>query len=214
MEENEKVIAGMFLLCGLPDFVLIHTGVSHLFISTCFFKSLNLPYISLDVVRSVYTPAGQSTLAKRLVLGCPLEFEDNILTVNLLVLAMEDFDCILGIDILTMYRASVDCYQRLVRFQLVGDDSWFFFGDGTRPPMPLVSALGACRALESGQKGYLIYAVDLYVTYFASSVSFGSVRDAKKDGSMRLCIDYLQLNRVTIKNKYPLSRIDDLFDQL
>ncbi|KAG8477207.1 hypothetical protein CXB51_030530 [Gossypium anomalum] len=36
----------------------------------------------------------------------------------------------------------------------------------------------------------------------------------KKDGSLRLCIDYRQLNKVTIKNKYPLPRIDDLFDQL
>ena len=36
----------------------------------------------------------------------------------------------------------------------------------------------------------------------------------KKDGSMRLCIDYRELNKVTMKNKYPLSRIDDLFDQL
>ncbi|KAK2452132.1 hypothetical protein QL285_011125 [Trifolium repens] len=36
----------------------------------------------------------------------------------------------------------------------------------------------------------------------------------KKDGSMRLCIDYRRLNQVTIKNKYPLPRIDDLMDQL
>jgi hypothetical protein len=36
----------------------------------------------------------------------------------------------------------------------------------------------------------------------------------KKDGSMRLCIDYQELNKVTIKNRYPLPRIDDLFDQL
>ena len=36
----------------------------------------------------------------------------------------------------------------------------------------------------------------------------------KKDGSMRLCVDYRSLNVVTIKNKYPLPRTDDLFDQL
>ena len=36
----------------------------------------------------------------------------------------------------------------------------------------------------------------------------------KKNKTLRLCIDYRQLNRVTIKNRYPLSRIDNLFDQL
>ena len=36
----------------------------------------------------------------------------------------------------------------------------------------------------------------------------------KKDGSMRMCIDYRSLNAVTVKNKYPLPRIDDLLDQL
>jgi len=36
----------------------------------------------------------------------------------------------------------------------------------------------------------------------------------KKDGSSRLCVDYRQLNKLTIKNKYPLSKIDDLLDQL
>ena len=36
----------------------------------------------------------------------------------------------------------------------------------------------------------------------------------KKDGSMRLCIDYRELNKLTVKNNYLLPRIDDLFDQL
>ncbi|KAC9475838.1 hypothetical protein E3N88_45765 [Mikania micrantha] len=36
----------------------------------------------------------------------------------------------------------------------------------------------------------------------------------KKDGTLRMCIDYRELNKVTIKNRYPLPMIDDLFDQL
>ncbi|GJW15958.1 hypothetical protein Tco_0020091 [Tanacetum coccineum] len=36
----------------------------------------------------------------------------------------------------------------------------------------------------------------------------------KKDSSMRMCIDYRELNKLTVKNRYPLPRIDDLFDQL
>jgi hypothetical protein len=36
----------------------------------------------------------------------------------------------------------------------------------------------------------------------------------KKDGTQRLCVDYHALNEVTVKNKYPLPRIDNLFDQL
>ena len=45
---------------------------------------------------------------------------------------------------------------------------------------------------------------------WAASVLFAK----KADGSLRMCVDYRQLNRLTIKNKYPLPRIDDLFDQL
>ena len=35
----------------------------------------------------------------------------------------------------------------------------------------------------------------------------------KKDGTLRLCVDYRQLNKMTMKNKYPLPKIDNLFDQ-
>ena len=36
----------------------------------------------------------------------------------------------------------------------------------------------------------------------------------KKDGTLRMCIDYQQINKVTVKNKYPLPIIEDLFDRL
>ncbi len=37
---------------------------------------------------------------------------------------------------------------------------------------------------------------------------------SKKDGAVRLCVDYRALNRLTVKNSYPLPRIDDILDQL
>ena len=50
----------------------------------------------------------------------------------------------------------------------------------------------------------------------SSSSSWGSpvIFVKKSDGTLRMCIDYRELNKVTIKNKYPLPRIDGLFDQL
>ena len=55
----------------------------------------------------------------------------------------------------------------------------------------------------------VILGIDWLASYHAGVLCF-----EKNDGSMRLCIDYRELNNVTIKNKYPLPCIDDLFDQL
>ena len=56
------------------------------------------------------------------------------------------------------------------------------------------------------EKGFIRPSVSLW----GASVLFVK----KKDGTLRLCIDYRQLNKLTVKNKYMLPRIDDLFDQL
>ena len=57
----------------------------------------------------------------------------------------------------------------------------------------------------------------LYIVFIRLSTSpWGApvLFSKKRDKTLRLCIDYRQLNKATIKNRYPLSRIDDLFDQL
>ena len=53
-----------------------------------------------------------------------------------------------------------------------------------------------------------------YITPSVSPYGVIVIFVKKKDGTLRLCIDYRQLNKMTIKNRYPLPRIDDLFDQL
>jgi hypothetical protein len=59
---------------------------------------------------------------------------------------------------------------------------------------------------ELSEKGY----IRLSTSPWVAPVLFVD----KKDDTRRMCIDYLALNEVTIKNKYPLPRIEDLFDQL
>jgi hypothetical protein len=62
------------------------------------------------------------------------------------------------------------------------------------------------QIIELSEKGY----IRLSTSPWAAPVLFME----KKDGTRRMCIDYRALNEVTIKNKYPLPRIEDLFDQL
>jgi hypothetical protein len=53
-----------------------------------------------------------------------------------------------------------------------------------------------------------------YIRPSASPWGAPIISVSKKDDTQRMCVDYRSLNEVTIKNKYPLPRIDDLFDQL
>ncbi|KAA0042457.1 reverse transcriptase [Cucumis melo var. makuwa] len=84
---------------------------------------------------------------------------------------------------------------------------------GTAPisQAPYIMALMELRELKSQMqelvdKGFIRPSASLW----GAPVLFVK----KKDGTSRLCINYRQLNKVTIRNKYPLPRIDDLFDQL
>nr|GEU37874.1 putative reverse transcriptase domain-containing protein [Tanacetum cinerariifolium] len=82
------------------------------------------------------------------------------------------------------------------------------------PPLPKTSPLEdddlveeeAIELKELSDKGYIRH----------SSSPWGApvLFVKKKDGSFRMCIDYQELNKLTVKNRYPLPRIDDLFDQL
>ncbi|GJX39721.1 putative reverse transcriptase domain-containing protein [Tanacetum coccineum] len=129
---------------------------------------------------------------------CPLRVSDNIHSANLLPLEMSDFDIILGMDWLTKHRATIDCHTKRVIFGYLNNPEFIYHG--SRPGLPPE------REVE--------FTMELIPGVQPISKSLAPILFVKKDGSMRLCIDYRELNCITVRNRYPLPRIDDLFDQL
>ncbi|KAL0537464.1 hypothetical protein IC582_026442 [Cucumis melo] len=241
---------------------------------------------ALGSVLSVSTPSGEVLLSKEQIKACRLEIANHMLDVTLLVLDMQDFDVILGMDWLSANHANIDCFGKEVVFNPPSGASFKFRGVGMVCIPKVISAMKASKLLSQGTWGILASVVDIrepevslssepvvreYPDVFPDElpglpppreVDFaielepgtapisrapyrmapvelkelkvqlqelldkGFIRPSvspwgalvlfvkKKDGSMRLCIDYRELNKVTVKNRYPLPRIDDLFDQL
>ncbi|GKA71548.1 hypothetical protein Tco_0777687 [Tanacetum coccineum] len=103
------------------------------------------------------------------------------------------FDVIIGMDWLVKYQAIIVCTEKIL------------------PRAPYRLAPSEMKELseqlkELSDKGFIR----------PSSLPWGApvLFVKKKDGLFRMCIDYRELNKLTVKNRYLLLRIDDLFDQL
>nr|GEY74195.1 putative reverse transcriptase domain-containing protein [Tanacetum cinerariifolium] len=150
---------------------------------------------------------------------------------NLLPLEMSDFDIILGMDWLTEHRATIDCHSKRVIFGDLNNPEFIYHG--SRPGLPPEREVEFTIELISGAQPiskapYRMAPVELkeLKDQLQELLERGFIRPSvspwgapvlfvkKKDGSIRLCIDYKELNRITVRNIYPLPRIEDLFDQL
>nr|GEV28800.1 retrotransposon protein, putative, Ty3-gypsy subclass [Tanacetum cinerariifolium] len=136
------------------------------------------------------------------------EISDDKIRSNLLPLEISDFNIILGTDWMTRHQATIDCYTKRVIFGDLNNPEFIYHGSR---PAPYRMAPVELKELKDQLQELLER--DL----IQSSVSSWGVPVLfvkKKDGSMRLCIDYRELNHIIVRNRYPLPRIDDLFDQL
>ncbi|GJT44957.1 putative reverse transcriptase domain-containing protein [Tanacetum coccineum] len=77
-----------------------------------------------------------------------------------------------------------------------------------------VSGTASCHTPDMGLDGYYVVPVGGFIRPSFSPWGAPVLFVKKKDGSFLMCIDYRELNKLTVKNHYPLPRIDDLFDQL
>ncbi|KAA3484197.1 DNA/RNA polymerases superfamily protein [Gossypium australe] len=231
------VITGTFFLLNTDITALIDPGSTHSYICTNLVIVKNLPVESTKFVVKVSNPLGQCVMVDKICKNCSLMVKGYCFSTDLILLPFDEFDVFLGMDWLPQHDAVVNCKHKYIMLNYQNDGlcnvisavsakkcirngygAYLAYVLDTKvielkiQSMPVVfefpdvfpeelPGLPPVREVE--------FSTDLFFT-LGCTILFVK----KKDGSLRLCIDYKQLNKVTIKNKYPLPHIDDLFDQL
>lgn len=280
------VVEGTIFLAQKSGKALFDPGATHSFISHHFADTVNLNCENLNYEIEVCTPLGASVFSRKHVRNCEINIHNRTFPGDLILLPIEGYDVILGMDWLYRHHAHLDCHSKIVSFREPGKPRLELKGDHKPCGITLVSSTKATRALIKGEMGYLAYLINkpkenvniddvAVVTNFRDVspeelnslppdrevefaievipgtmpiskapyrmalaelkelkvelqelVDHGFIRPSsspwgapvlfvkKKDGALRMCIDYHGLNNVTIKNKYPLPRIEELFHQL
>ena len=112
---------GTFILFRLWARVLFDSGASYSFIATSCVRVLGLEVKTLDEPLHVSSPLGTNVRIVRICRGCELEIFGILLTVDLRVMDMSEFEVILGIDWLTAHRVVIDCDRmRVTAYTLDG----------------------------------------------------------------------------------------------
>ncbi|KAA3474733.1 reverse transcriptase [Gossypium australe] len=167
-----------------PTRALIDPGSTHPYICMNLVSNKSLPVESTKFVIKVSNPLGKYVLVDKVCKNCPLIIQGYCFPADLMLLSFDEFNVILGLDWLKLHDAVVNCRRKIIELKL---PVFCEYADVLPEELP----------------GLLLIREGAPVLFVK-----------KKDRSIRMCIDYRQLNKVTIKNKYSLLRIDDLFDQL
>ncbi|XP_019431098.1 PREDICTED: uncharacterized protein LOC109338343 [Lupinus angustifolius] len=229
---NEDLIQGTCNVNESPLSVLFNSGATHSFIAIDVVNRLALPVVCLPHDLLVSTPTSEPVIVKTIVFSEPIEsskpnYEANNTSANEMEKLLKN-----GTQVFMMLAAlEKEGRAEIQSLPVVRDFSKVFPEDipGLPPvreiefDIDLVPGTGPIsiapyRMAPLGLTELKKQLEDLLQKQFVRpSISpWGApiLFVKKNDGSMRLCTDYRHLNKVTIKNKYPLPRIDDLMDQL
>ena len=111
---DQPVIQGTFLLSRIWVRVLFDSGALHSFIVASVVIELGLEVEALDEPMYVSSPLGIRARIGMICRGCKLEISGILLTMDLRIMDMSEFDVILGMDWLTAYKVVIDCERRRV----------------------------------------------------------------------------------------------------
>nr|GEX98969.1 putative reverse transcriptase domain-containing protein [Tanacetum cinerariifolium] len=164
--------------------------------------------------------------------GCTLNFLNYPFNIDLMPVELGSFDVIIGMDWFRRCHAVIVCDEKLVQIPYGNETLTFRGNESNNGRESLLTVISCAKAQEYVAKGsrapYQLASSkmkelseklqELSKKGFIrpSSTPWGApvLFVKKKDGSFRMCIDYCELNKLTVKIRYPLPRINDLFDQL
>nr|GEV59655.1 hypothetical protein [Tanacetum cinerariifolium] len=214
------VVTSTILVNFIPTRVLYDSGASVSFVSFEFSKNLSTPPNKLSFPLEVKIAGNEILVVSKVYRDVEIEIEDSVFKINLIHIFLGAFDIVIGMDWIDRYNANILCSQKLVRVvnpQGIPPERQIEFRIHLIPGATPV-AKTPYRLAPSEMKELVSQLQELLDKGFIrpSSSPWGApiLFVKKKDGSMRMCIDYCELIKVMVKNVYPLPRIDDLFDQL
>ena len=160
IQASDIVVTGILPL--FPNFVktLFDSRFTHSFISSRYAKLCDKKPGLMDYDLSVATAMDDSLVCKSMLKSCVIQFEDREMLANLILMDVYDYDVILGMDWLTTYHASVDCFRKEVVFWPLGEPEFWFKGSRMHALPRVISALRAKHLSRKGCQGYLAHLVD------------------------------------------------------
>src|SRR5215510_2382669 len=93
----------------------------------------------------IRTPLGDTMIAKRVCKSCIVQLEKTNLRVDLIIIPIQNFDIILGMDWLTEHRVVLNCFTREIRISSLGQPETIIHGDKQELPTCFVSVTKAAK---------------------------------------------------------------------
>ncbi|GJV03186.1 putative reverse transcriptase domain-containing protein [Tanacetum coccineum] len=174
---------------------------------------INIAPTSLENCYDVELADGKLVKIDTIIRGCTLKFLGHPFNIDLMLVELGSFDVIIGMDCSNGRESRLTVISCSKAQEYIAKGCQIDLVPGAAPVAraPYRLAPSEMKELseqlqELSDKGFIR----------PSSSPWGApvLFVKKKDGSFRMCIDYHELNKLTVKNRYPLPRIDDLFDQL
>ncbi|GKD34850.1 putative reverse transcriptase domain-containing protein [Tanacetum coccineum] len=240
---GSNTVTGTFLLNDHHAYMLFDSGADRSFVSNTFSALLDIIPSALDVSYAVELADERTSETNTVLRGCTLGLLGHPFNIDLMPIDLGSFDVIIGMDWLAKNHAVIVCDEKIVRIPY-GNEILIVQGDKSdkekKSTLSIISCVKAQKYMEKGCQLFLaqvtvkenkdeskekrledvptvrdfpeVFPEDLPGLPPIRQVEFQI--DLVPDGSFWMCIDYRELNKLTVKNRYPLLRIDDLFDQL